>query len=843
MVKITDPSVQSFEREHIKTVREVAPECTLFLKKDGTFPLTEVCRIAAYGSGVRKTVRGGTGSGDVNVRHFVTIEEGLKNAGFTIISEPWLDAYDNVLAESRKAFIQRLKKEALELNISPAMYSMGKIMPEPEYELPLDMSADVGMYVLARNSGEGSDRSSEAGDIELTDVEIRDITKLNEEYEKFILVLNTGGMVNLKPVEHVKNIFLLGQLGTPAGDVLADVLTGRSYPSGKLAMTWAPLEDYPSTEGFGEWDDTLYKEGIYVGYRYFDSVKKRPSYPFGFGISYTDFSIAPKAFEINGSMVSVTTAVCNTGSYVGKEVVQVYYSAPGGYLDKPFQELIAFSKTKELQPGEGTLVTMTFDAADMASYDSEHASWILEKGKYIIRAGNSSRDTKAVGTVSVNEDIVITKLKNICPGCGFEDMKVICDTAVETADIKEVILTKNDFSVKKTKYSGRMTEVKEGNGCTWEQVRSGECTLDDFVAGLSTELLAYVCMGQFEENSGMHTMVGSSGISVAGAAGETTARLSELGVPTLVMADGPAGLRLCKEYKIVKGAVKGLDNPLAAYLEFAEPEQLEQLAAMMPKPDKEELEAPVHYTYCTAIPIGTDIAQSFSMEAASAFGDVVGKEMEMFGVHLWLAPAMNIQRSPLCGRNFEYYSEDPYLTGKIAVAITNAVQRHKGCGTTIKHFAANNQETNRLGSNSVLSERALREIYLKGFEICIKDSHPEALMTSYNLVNGEHTCNSRDLVTHVLRDEWGYEGVVMTDWYAADDMMVKVNMRKNKNMPGYASGCIYAGNDITMPGIPDEFEDILGAVGAAEGIYPITKADLQLTAKHVLASIFRLTEQ
>lgn len=311
MIRITDSKVQPFEMKHTEAVRSLAPECTLLLKKDGNLPFEKPCTVALYGNGARKTVKGGAGSGDVNVRHFTTIEEGLEKAGFEIISKNWLDSYDRLIEETHSKFIANIKEKAKELGAAPAMYDMKKEIPAPEYDFPLDTSGEAALYVLSRNSGEGADRTSAKGDIELTDTEIRDILKLDENYKKFVLVLNVGGMVNLKPVERVKNILLLGQLGTPTGDVLADILLGKSYPSGKLAMTWTDLSDYPSTEGFGNMDDTFYKEGIYVGYRYFNTVNKAPLYPFGFGLSFTEFKTEVNSVTVSGSKIIAEVTVTN----------------------------------------------------------------------------------------------------------------------------------------------------------------------------------------------------------------------------------------------------------------------------------------------------------------------------------------------------------------------------------------------------------------------------------------------------------------------------------------------------------------------------------------------------
>lgn len=847
MLRITEETVQPFEKEHIDLVRKTAPECALFLKReDDTLPLAPG-KAALYGSGARKTIKGGTGSGDVNVRHFVTVEEGMERAGFEIVSKAWLDAYDQVLVDARAVFVEQIKKEAAELGINAVMYGMGKAMPEPQYEIAMDAECDLAVYVLSRISGEGADRDVSAGDINLSETEIRDILYCSRHYKKFVLVLNVGGMVNLEPVMEVKNILLLGQLGTPTGDVLADILTGVSNPSGKLAMTWAPIEQYPSTKGFGDMDDTVYNEGIYVGYRYFKTADVTPTFPFGYGLSYTKFEIGTASVAADEKKVSVTVPVTNVGTCAGKEVIQLYVSKPSVKLDQPYQELAAFAKTSELKPSENEEVTLTFSLRDLAAYDEELASYVLEKGVYWLRIGNSSEDTVVCAGLKLDADVIVKECKTICPGADIP--KFIPADGMEAQE-RDAQLKKTEapvyelhaelFQTEKVTYSEEPTEILNKGTGSFEDVKSGKISVEQFISSLTNEQLAYLSIGLYEDNTGMGSMIGASAQTVAGAAGETTKRLEELGVPSLVMADGPAGIRICKIYKIVDGKAKGVDNPLAGMMEFIDQEQLQMMAAMAPKPTEEEEKAPIHYAYCTAIPIGTALAQSFNTEMCEKLGDLVGKEMEQFGVHLWLAPAMNIQRSPLCGRNFEYYSEDPVVGGRIAAAITNGVQKHKGCGTTIKHFALNNQETNRMASNSIVSERALREIYLRTFEICIRESAPAAVMSSYNLVNGEHANNSKDIQTHVLRDEWGYEGAVMTDWYAVGGMIAAAGGRENKHPAGLASGCIHAGNDLVMPGMEADFEEMLSAVDNPEAKYPITRAELQVTAKRVLEMILKL---
>ncbi len=846
VMKVESPDVQAFETEHTAAARRLAPECMVLLKNDGTLPFQGTGKLALYGSGARRTVKGGTGSGDVNVRHFVNVEEGLKNAGFELTTGSWLDSYDQVVEEARKAFFGAIRKEADAAGVKGPqmmMYAMGRNCPEPDYELALDGEGDTAVYVLARNSGEGADRKPAAGDINLTETEIRDILALNKKYDKFVLVLNVGGMVDLKPVEEVGTILLLGQLGSATGDALADVLLGRAYPSGKLTMTWAPIKDYASTEGFGDPNDTYYKEGIYVGYRYFDTVGYAPIYPFGYGMGYTVFKVEPKEMQADAARISVTATVTNTGAAAGKEVVQVYYSAPAGKLDKPYQELAGYAKTKELAPGESQEVTVTFDTESMASYCTECASYVMEAGTYYIRVGNSSRNTHIAGAVVLDETKAVEKVKNICGKSGFDDLKpernpITYDgEAEEMKNAVTVEIKAADLAVKEAVYQEVPAEIPAGDSVRWEEVVSGEKSLDEFVAGLKDEQLAYLCIGAYYDAEDLMEVIGNASTTVAGAAGETTHQLESLGTPTLVMADGPAGLRLSQSYKMVDGKAKALVSSLPSdFAAMMTPEELQAMAENAPKPSEEEEKAPVNYQYCVAIPIGTGIAQSWNDELAKQCGNLVGNEMEMFGIHLWLAPAMNIYRSPLCGRNFEYYSEDPLLSGCIAAGITDGVQVHEGCATTIKHYACNNQETNRYFSNSNVGERALREIYLKGFEICIKNSQPHFIMTSYNLINGEHACSTKDIQTYTLRDEWGFQGVVMTDWLVTGGMG-----SKGEKWPcASCAGNVKAGNDITMPGIPSDKADILKALTDESHPYALSRAELQLSAKRVLGMILKL---
>ena len=416
-----------YEKKHIEALRPNLAECTVLLKKDGLFPIEAPCAIAAFGNGVRRTIKGGKGSGEVNSRFYVNVEDGLEEAGFKVITKNWLDAYDKARLEARKRFIASAKKEAHRHHQIAAVYCMGMTMAEPEHDLALETDnnqiVDTAIFVLSRDSGEGNDRKPVKGDVLLTDSERRDILKLNETYERFMLVLNTGGPVDLSGLEGVKNILVLSQLGVETGSALSDILLGRQNPSGKLATTWTAWEDYPAVGNFGDNNDTDYREGIYVGYRYLDSIGKKALYPFGFGLSYSSFKIDPQPVELLGSIVTVSATVSNTGKYAGKEVVQVYVSCPQGKLDKPYQDLAGFAKTSLLESGASEAIEVRFDLRDIASYDEEKTSFVLEKGSYIIRVGNSSVHTMPVAVVQLDEDAVVTKVRNCCGKPEFKDWR------------------------------------------------------------------------------------------------------------------------------------------------------------------------------------------------------------------------------------------------------------------------------------------------------------------------------------------------------------------------------------------------------------------------------------
>lgn len=804
-----------YEQEHIETLRKIAPECMVLLKSDGSFPLKQPETIALYGSGARNTIKGGTGSGDVNVRHFTTIEEGLEKAGFSISTKSWLDAYEEVHKNVHKTFVNSIKEEAKEKGIPAIMLGMGAVMPEPEYEIPLEGAGDTAIYVLARVSGEGSDRRVVPGDFQLTETEIRDIYAISRQYEKFLLVLNVGGVIDLNPVTEIKNILLLSQVGMTIGDSFADVLLGKSYPSGKLTATWAGWEDYCQIGNFGKEDDTRYKEGIYVGYRYFDTVQKTPLYPFGYGISYTTFSIQKPEVSVSKTKISVKAVVKNTGDREGREIVQLYVSVPSERLDQPFQKLAAFSKTKELGAGETQEVALEFFMEDLVSFDAERCAYILEAGDYVLRIGNSSRNTEICGVIRLAAETIVEEVRHAGGEADFIDWipeikQSMPEQEIQDRRIPVFALSREDFQ-KKEKYTAPEKDKE----------------LLELLDTMSDSELAYLCIGGFKEK-GSDSIIGNAGMGVAGSAGETTRRYIERGIPNLIMADGPAGLRLSRQYRIDKQGVHPVgDEVPASMLDFID----DQTRAMFARTKKTETQetGEIHDQYCSAIPVGVALAQSWNLELCEQCGNLVGEEMDRFGVHLWLAPALNIHRSPLCGRNFEYYSEDPLISGKMAAAITKGVQSHSGCGVSVKHFACNNQETNRFHSNSIVSERALRDIYLRGFQIVVREAHPHTVMTSYNLLNGEHTSQRVDLIKQVLREEWGFRGIVMSDWVISG---IGTGL-KNKYPYACASGSIKAGNDIMMPGGEKDHADLMSALSEPEHPYHITREELKECAYRV----------
>jgi hypothetical protein len=793
--------------KHTNILRNNAAECAVLLKKDGNFPLESPCRIALYGSGARKTVKGGTGSGDVNCVRYNSCEQALENNGFTVTTKAWLDAYDAHRAHSHREWVEDIKEKAGK-GLFVAIF--GAIESEREYSIPLGGDGEACVYVLARISGEGNDRKVEKGNVLLTDTEVRDILKLNQKFEKFMLVLNVGGVVDLTPVQEVKNILLLSQLGVVTGDVLADILIGKCVPSGKLTTTWAKPSDYQTIGDFGERDDTRYKEGVYVGYRYFDSANVTPIYPFGYGLGYTEFAIEIEKITHDKGKISVAVKVRNIGKFKGKEVVQLYVSGPQKKWKKPYQSLAAFIKTQELKPNEEQAVTLSFDLADVAFYCEECASFVLEAGKYFVRVGNSSRNTTVVAVVELSENVVTEKVKNALGKPDFEDAVFDFAQEKEPSAAEIIQLSANDFT-------------------TIEHDYKIDKHINPVIESLTDEQLIHMCVGAYLPKSKL-SVLGSSACHVCGASGETSNYVHDItDGKYLVLADGPAGLRISARYAVTPNGMRTVYEKLDGLLEFL-PKEMQQNILM-------SVDVPAEQILCqdtTAIPIGTAIAQSWNPDFALLCGDIVGTECEIFKCHFWLAPAMNIHRNILCGRNFEYYSEDPVITGKIAAGIVKGLQQHKNIGATIKHFCANNQEWNRYNNNSIVSERALREIYLKGFEICVKEAAPKALMTSYNLLNGEHTSQRADLLDGILRGEWGYKGFVMSDWITTGHTFDE----ESKHATVYAHKIVNAGNDLVTPGGDPDYEDLEKALKEGN----ISREQLEICATRVYEAIMENNE-
>ena len=830
---LTSDEVTSLEKENQALVRSLAGECMVVLENDGALPLGKEERtIVLYGSGARNTVKGGTGSGDVNSREVINIYEGLKAEGFNILSDDWLDRYDKTLEDATNAYMADINEKAAKQHVPPIMIMFSTPFVAPDEELITQVKdADIAIYVISRNSGEGADRYDVKKDYELDDNEVKNIQFLAANYKKTIVLLNTGGVIDTKVLRNtdgINAVMIAGQMGNIGGNIVSDVLTGKSIPSGKLTDTWAEnYSDYPSSATFshnnGNIDDEYYTEGIYVGYRYFDTFGIKPAYSFGYGKGYTDFAYEVDDVIADEKKVYVSVTVTNTGSkYAGREVIQVYVTSPEGGIDKPFKELRGFAKTSLLGPSQKETLTITFDTASMASYDINRASYVLEKGQYIIRVGNSCDNTRPAAVLTLDRDVVTVKCRNLFGlDEAVEEIQAPKREKEDISGLKEIALDSSKFTTSVIEYQidrPVLEDKRSGEKLTMDDVKLGNATLKELVAQLTLEEMANLCVGLFDHSA--RNVVGSASGSVVGAAGETIGIPDRKIIPT-INADGPAGLRLQPHFKTTAdgqvlpgGEVFGLSRN--------------------PFPDDTPADAIDYYQYCTAIPIASTLAQSWDMELIEKMGHIVGTEMQQFHVHLWLAPGMNIHRNPLCGRNFEYYSEDPLIAGSCAAADTKGVQSFAGQGTTIKHFAANSQEDNRMYNNAHISERTLREIYLKGFEIAVKDSQPLSVMTSYNLINGIHSANSKDLLQGALRDEWGFKGFVMTDWFSSQDARsIGLAPANVKYDCASSPDCIKAGNDVQMPGSKQNVDDIIKGVEDGR----ITLGDVQFCALNILGVV------
>lgn len=737
--------------EHMQQARRIAAEGMVLLKNDNNILPLNTDRVALFGAGAVDTVVCGTGSGYVFAPYTVNVEQGLKNAGIRITSEGWLKRF---AAESRKA-----NKQDKTLSKLDRMWSgMSVLIDEIEItdaDLAEAENADTAVYVIRRNSGEGKDRKAEKGDYYLSDMEEINLRKVTAAFSKVVVVLNTC-VIDANFIQEIKGIdaaILMGQAGNESGNALADVLTGKVNPSGKLTDTWAKkYSDNPASATFGANDgNTLqedYTEDIFVGYRYFDTFGIRPLYPFGFGLSYTTFSRNCKEVTADWDHISIRVEVTNTGDTTGKDVVEVYITAPEGRMTKPYQELKGYKKTKTLKSGESQIITITIPTESLSSFDTGKAAFVMEPGDYLIRVGSHSRDTKVVWILRLDKEAVLRQVRNEfhpdhemnvlkAPARKMEQIEapVICLHAKDCRTIDGACKTRENSHVN----AEWMRGVKPASDSTLVDVKEGRVSMKEFVASLDDETLLRLVTGNANESpytvpSRMKKKVKS--IKAPRSSGSTTSLFTKsLAIPNWLVTDGPAGLHI----------------PLCG---------------------------------ATCYPVGMVLAQTWDDSACEVMGEGVGKELEYYHYSIILGPGMNIHRDPLCGRNFEYYSEDPFLSGKMAAATTRGVQKTAGTGVSIKHFACNNQEADRLDSNSTVTERALREIYLKGFEICVRESDPKTVMSSYNCINGIHTSSNYNLLTEVLRGEWGFKGLVMTDW-------------GTKSIKAYD---LHAGNDLIMGG-------------------------------------------
>ena len=791
----TDPAPTELELDNRALAREAAAGGFVLLENDGVLPLKEK-RIALYGSGARMTVKGGTGSGAVRERYSVTIAQGLEAAGFTITTTPWLDRFDQFYADTYEDYRQEQEKRVEGVRdfyrilsmVAPFQHPTGIPVTQEDVD---GSDCRTALYILTRQAGEGSDRENKKGDYQLDDIELENLEFLSKAYQNLVVVVNVGGLIDLSFLDtlHVSALVYFVQGGEEGGNALADVLSGKVNFSGKLSTSWpCRFEDVPSHASYSHLGDDKfnqeYTEGIYVGYRYHDTFGVRPRYPFGYGLSYTSFSISAGAVSVADGSVQVTAAIQNTGVVPGREAAQLYASVPFGADGAEWQRLAAFAKTKELAPGETETVTLTVPLSGLACYDEARAAWVLRAGTYVLRLGNASDHTTPIAVLILEAEAVLEQCVNVCPPQHKIDELKAPPRPVEAL-----------AGVPVYELAGHIPDT-----VTHRYDRPEE-DADPLVETMTAEQLATLVVGGGTSAKGLQ-------VEAMGASGTTTPKLYDaLGIPNVILSDGPAGLNLTSQVvELPDGSTKAARVPetLEAYKRYLFGFSRTALMSQMAEPG----DGVVHYQYATAWPCSQLLAQSFDTALLEQVGDGVGREMEAYGVTVWLAPGMNIHRNPLCGRTFEYYSEDPMVSGRMAAAIVRGVQRHPGKGMSVKHFAANSCELERNMSSSNLTERALRELYLRGFEIAVKESAPMTVMAAYNKINGVYCTNSYDLLVKVLRNEWGFTGLVMSDW----DAMRADRADPVKPLSGDVQKAQAAQCDLVMPGRPDQVQAILNGL-------------------------------
>lgn len=750
--------------------RKVTAEGCVLLKNDGTLPLGNQ-QFALFGRCQINTFYVGYGSGgDVKPPYKVSILEGLRAGGANL---------DIQVVDTYEHWTKNHIPDEGYWGYWPMCY---KEMPvKDEFIASAAKRNTTAVVVIGRAAGEDRENKIEKGSWFLTDTEDNLLALTRKYFKKVCVMINSGSIMDVTRIEKHKPdaLMFVWQGGQETGNAVADVLLGKVSPSGKLTDTIAAIEDYPSYKYFGNKKYNNYAEDIYVGYRYFNTfARDKIIYPFGFGLSYTKFEITDCKVKQNAeTTATVTFTVKNAGGFTGKQVVQVYLSVPQGKLGKPSRELAAYVKTKELAPNESQTLSVTVELKDFASFDDTGVtgyknSFVLESGEYKIFIGENVSCVKEIYTLNLDGMVLIKACEEACaPRYSFKRMVNAKGLHYENTPVATVNLRERVLN-----HLPKTFERKNGTDYSFQDVIDGKITPDEFVAEFTPEELDAFTRGSLYM---MDSPYGPKGN--AGTFGANCQSLFDKGIPAISTNDGPSGARL--------------------------------------------------QAHSTLLPNGVALASSFNDELVENLTYEFGKEVIARKSHVLLAPGINIHRNPLCGRNFEYFSEDPYLTGKMAVAYIKGVQS-AGASATPKHFACNNQESKRGINDSRVSQRALREIYLKGFEICIKEANPDCLMTSYNKLNGVYNYFNYELVTTILRDDWGYKGCVMTDWWMKNG---KSKHFKTLKTQAYR---VRAQVDVFMPGAPNygihkgkSDGTLLKSLNGDDGI---TLAELQRSAKNVL---------
>ncbi len=727
-------------KEYAKVARGAAAESCVMVRNEGdTLPLKHGCKVSMFGRMQLHYIKSGTGSGGlVNAPYVVSCLDALLESDEISVNMELLDTYKKWVAENPfdmgKGWAQEpWCQEEMRLSDEVVAQASGQ--------------SDIAIAVIGRQAGEDRDNHNERGSYLLTEQEEAMLEMVTKHFEHVVVLLNVGNIMDMSWVEKYQpqSVLYIWQGGCEGGNGVYDVLTGQVSPSGKLTDTIAyDITDYPSTSNFGNEGDNVYEEDIYVGYRYFETFKKeRVMYPFGYGLSYTEFGLGDIVMESKGDYAySVKVKVQNKGNCNGKEVVQVYLNPPQGRLGKPFRNLMAFAKTKELHVGEFEFVTLEFDLRDFSSYDDggitgKAHTYVLEAGSYEIYIGTDVRSAVNSGTVKIEEMVVVEELQQACaPIREFSRLKPFMRHGNVETSYENVPMRNESYQHFKGNVALTCTDYEGDKGYRLRDVKSGRVELDEFLAQVSEEELVYMTRGE-----GMCSPKVTPG--TAGAIGGVTDGLLAKGIALACCSDGPSGIRM--------------DSGAMAY----------------------------------SLPNGTALASTFNTELNYELFQYLGKELSFNRIDTLLGPGINIHRNPLNGRNFEYFSEDPFLTGKMAVAQLKALHEYKVTGT-IKHFACNSQEFARSISNSVVSERALREIYLRAYKMAVEEAGAYSIMSSYGALNGVWTASNYDLLTIILRGEWGFDGIVMTDWWA------KMNDEGKEASVTNTPAMIRAQNDVYM---------------------------------------------